>query len=106
MINGMGVSCADGVDWTPITMGDALDGLERRSHFKTLRWSKQVERGCRLDWHQFDNTALTSLMTPMEDNSEESEVYTTDVFCKSVKSVQTHGVHHEIQAIFLVYTGP
>lgn len=101
MINGQGVEAPDEIDWTPITLGDGLDGLERRSPFYTVRWTKRAVPGCNMSWFEFDNTELTSLVCPGPDNSRESERY-TEAYCKSVKALQTHGSMYDIQAVFLV----
>ena len=103
MINGLGVTPPDDVDWTPISMGDALDGLERRTHYRTVTWTKQVEQGCFLNWFQFDNTELTSFICSPPDHPEQHETY-SEAYCKSVKAPQHHGKPQGIQAVFLVRT--
>lgn len=101
MLNHIGVTSPDDIDWTPISMGDALDGLERRSHYRTVRWAKNAHWGCDLDWFQFDNTELNHFICPPPDQSRQYEVY-TEAFCKSVKAIHRHGNMYDIQAIFLV----
>lgn len=101
MINGQGVVPPDDVDWTPIVVGEGLDGLERRAHYRTVKWTKRAVPGCDMDWFQFDNTELTSFTCPEPDNSRQSETYTTAI-CKSVKALQSHGNMQDIQAVFLV----
>lgn len=101
MINDRGVETPDDVDWTTISMGDAVDGLERRSHYRTLKWTKRA-LDCGLDWFQFDNTRLASIVCPSPTNNRDSIRY-TDAYCKSVKALQRHGNMFNIQALFLVH---
>ena len=104
MINGRGVVAPDETTWPIISLGDALNGLQRRSPYRVHEWRKQVEEECGLDWYAFDNMVLTSLVTRPHDHLAYHETY-TDVICQSVVGRQVHGTMQEIVARFLVNVG-
>lgn len=101
MINGMPVTCPDDEQWEPVSMGDALTALQKRSPWYRLTWSKNVIDGSRVDWFEFDNTELTSLVTRIPDSLWESAEY-TDAVCQSV--TMRHNRHRGVDytAVFLV----
>lgn len=101
MLNGQGVTAPDDVDWPHINIGEALDGLQRRSPYRVCTWDKNVDPGCAMDWFDFDNTELTEFICPPPDNSRTSMRY-TEAFCQSVKGTFHHGVLQNIRAVFLV----
>lgn len=105
MLNGIGVTSPDEERWSPIVLGDAIDGLQRRSPYMRLEWHLRADGKCGLDWFPYDNTVLTSLTCRPDGELAEHETY-TDVFCKSVVGRQNRGVMTEIIAVFLVNVSP
>lgn len=103
-INGMKVTSPDEETWAPLTIGTALDGLQRRSPYRQLEWLKQVGDSCDLDWFAYDNTRLDSLTCRPYNKLDEYETY-TDVVCESVTFRQRRGVGNEIVASFKVNVG-
>lgn len=101
MINGAGVTPPDDEVWDPISMGDALTGRQKRSHYRRLRWVKNVAERCDLDWWDHDNTTLVSLVTRPPDETAMSETY-TDAICQSVTMRHSHGRGIDVTARFLV----
>lgn len=102
MINGQHVTAPDQESWAHIVVGEAIDGLQRRSPYRRLEWRRRVADICDAeDWFDFDNTELDSLITRSPGHVNESEVYTT-AFCQSVTSTQAHANHVDVIARFLV----
>ncbi len=101
-INGDGVTTPDEEVWTPIAVGVALTGRQKRSPYWQLEWRKQVADSCDVDWWTYDNTTLSSLWTRPPDKLDETEQY-TDAICQSVEMRQRRGFGNEIVATFLVY---
>jgi hypothetical protein len=104
MINGVGVATPDQERWQPNVIGDAVAGTQRRSPYDTLVWRRRVSGPCDLDWLQYDNTILATLVTRPDGELRQHTSY-DDVICKSVNLTMTLGVITEITATFLVYTG-
>jgi hypothetical protein len=104
-INGQQVTAPDEEVWQDINLGDAADGLERRSPYKMLEWRKRVGGPANLDWFDFDNQRLSSIKTRSKGSLKEWTIYDTDVTCKSVSFRQTHDTGNEIVATFLIYVG-
>lgn len=103
-INGVGVTSPDEEVWAHNTMGDDLDGLQKRSAFSRLEWRRTVGERCDLDWFPYDNTMLASLTTRPPGETDTHETY-TDVLCKSVTMRHRRSVGSEIVATFLVNLG-
>jgi hypothetical protein len=103
-INGVGVTAPDEEVWTPISVGVALTGRQKRSPYYRLEWTKQVADDCRLDWFDYDDTTLTSLWTRPPSGLNEYAKY-TDAICQSVVMRHRRGVGNEVIARFLVYVG-
>lgn len=101
MMNGQGVDAPDDIDWTHISMGDALTGQQRRSPYMACTWTKRAHWGCDMSWFDFDNTILTHFVCPPPDESKQYEVY-TDAICQTVKAIHRHGSMFDIQAVILV----
>lgn len=104
-INGQQVTSPDEEVWQDINLGDAGDGLERRSPYKVLEWRKRVAGPCNLDWFEFDNQTLVSITARPKGKLKEWETYDTDVKCKSVSFRQNHDTGNEVVATFLIYVG-
>lgn len=101
MINGIGVTSPDEEKWEPIIIGTDLDSLQKRSHWRTLTWVRRIGERCDLDWLQFDNTVLTSLICRPPNRIDHHEVY-TDAVCQAVTLKHVRGVAEEIIAQFIV----
>lgn len=101
MINGAGVVSPDTEVWDPISMGAALTGEQKRSHYRHLRWQKTIAEKCDLDWWEYDNVTLTSLTTRPPDELAMSETY-SDAICQSVTMRHSHGRGIDVTANFLV----
>jgi hypothetical protein len=101
MINEVGVVSPDEEKWDPIILGTDLDSLQKRSLYRTLRWSKTVVDRCDLDWWAHDNTVLTSLVCRPPDLLDHWERY-TDAVCQSVTMKHAHGLGEQIVATFVV----
>lgn len=104
MINGQTVTSPDEEVWTPITIGDALSGTQRRSPYQQLEWRKRVADRCRLNWFPFDNTILSSLVCTPPGTINQHQHY-TDAICQSVAMRKRHGVATEVVARFMVNVG-
>lgn len=104
-INGHAITVPDEETWQRIVNGDTLNGLESRTGFSILQWTKRVGGPCHLDWYDYDNEELSSLRARPDPEIDEYETYTTQVFCKSVTSRKVHSQAMDIVATFLVYTG-
>lgn len=102
-INGIRVTAPDEEVWTPIVMGIGLRGQQKRSTYWQLEWRKTVGNSCYLDWMDYDNSVLTSLVTRPQNRLDEFETY-TDVICQSVTFRHRRGMANEIVATFLVNT--
>lgn len=100
-INGALVTTPDEEVWTPLSPGNDLNGLQKRSPFYQLEWRKQVASQCHLDWFTYDNTVLSSLLTRAPGELRDFVKYTTAV-CQSVVFRQRRGVGNEVVATFLV----
>jgi len=103
-INDTEVTSPDEEVWSPVAIGTALTGRQKRSPYWRLEWHKTVAGPCRLDWFDYDNTTLDSLTTRTPGKLDISEIY-TDAVCQSVVFRQRRGVGNEIVATFLVYVG-
>jgi hypothetical protein len=104
MINNLVVTTPDEEVWSPILIGDALSGTQRRSPYQILEWRKQVADRCRLDWFDFDNTVLAALVCTPPGETDQHERY-TDAICQSVGMRKRHSVANEVVARFMVNTG-
>lgn len=104
-INGKRVTAPDEEAWQNIVLGDSNSGGENRSPYKILEWRKRVAGRCNLDWFDYDNTQLSSLVTRAPGELSDWQEYTTDVHCKSVTFRQTRSIGNEVVATFLVYVG-
>jgi len=104
MINKKPVVSPDEERWTSDVVGEGLDGLERRSPYKVLQWSKRVIRKDQVDWFDYDNTTLTSLVTRPPEEIDGYAEY-TDAICRSVIMTHSHGVGMQVIATFLVNVG-
>ena len=102
MINGMGVTAPDDEIWSPIIMGDGLTNLQKRSRYNQLTWKKTLVEKCDLDWLQFDNVELASLVCRPPDELVEWELYDLHVICQSVTMKQHHDRGVDVTAVFLV----
>jgi hypothetical protein len=105
MINDMVVAAPDSESWVDNVVGTALDLTQRRSAYKTLVWTKRAAANCDLDWFDYDNTDLDSLVTRAPGELKTWTRY-TDVVCQSVRAVLTHQRGTQIEARFLVNTTP
>ena len=103
-LNGSEVTSPDEEVWTPITLGVSLTGEQKRSPYWRLEWRKTVADCSRLDWFDYENTVLSSLLCRPPGELDETEEF-TDVVCQSVTFRQRRGVGNEVVATFLVYVG-
>jgi hypothetical protein len=103
-INGVGVTCPDSATWPPTVIGQSLNGTQRRSPYRIHEWSKQVAGPCHLDWFDYDNTVLASLVTRPPGTLLDMETY-TDVVLQTVTMRQDRNVGTQVTAQFLVYVG-
>lgn len=101
MMNGQGVVPPDELRWDPVVIGEDLTALQKRSHYSQCTWTKRAVEGCDMDWFDFDNTELTSLVCPPHENSKVSERY-TDARVQQVKAMHTHGNMYDIVMVLLV----
>lgn len=104
-INWQEITIPDEETWQRIANGDRLDGLEARTGFSILQWTKRVGGPCNLDWYDFDNQVLSHIRARPDPEIDEYEDYTTTVICKGVTSRKTHSQAMDIVATFLIYTG-
>ncbi len=104
MINNVIVTTPDEEVWNPVVIGEALSGTQRRSPYNILEWRKQVADSCHLDWFDYDNTVLSSLVCTPPGELDQWTRY-TDVICQQVSMRKRHHVGSEITARFLVNTG-
>jgi hypothetical protein len=103
-INGTGVTPPDSATWPPTVIGQDLNSLQKRSPYRIHEWSKQVAGPCHLDWFDYDNTTLASLVTRPPGTLDEMETY-TDAVLQSVTMRQDRNVGTQVTAQFLVYVG-
>ena len=103
-INGIGVTCPDDALWSPTVIGQSLNGTQKRSPYRIHEWSKQVSGPCHLDWFDFDNTILASLVTRPPGTLRQQETY-TDVVLQVVTMRQVRNVGTQVTARFLVFVG-
>ena len=103
MINDLVMPTPDTEQWSDNVVGVSLALTQRRSPYQMLIWRKAVVDGCRLDWFDYDNTALTSLTTRGPGDLKEVTRY-TDVICQQVTMVQSREAGRQVEAHFLVNT--
>ena len=100
-INSNDVTAPDEEVWSYISPGTSLRGLQKRSPYQLLQWSKNAADCDRLDWFDYDNTILTTLRTRKPKTLAEYATY-TDVICQSVTFRQRRQVGMDMVATFLV----
>lgn len=104
-INDTAVTVPDEEIWQRVVNGAGLNGLESRTGFSVLQWTKRVGGPCHLDWYDYDNTILNSIIARPDQKVDEYERFNTIVICKGVTSRKTHSQAMDITATFLIYTG-
>ena len=100
-INDQVVSCPDEDTLSPIVIGEATSGLQKRSPYRLLTWRKNIGGRCDMDWFDHDNTRLISLHTRSIGKVDEYTRF-TDVVCQSVTKRNRRQLGTEIVATFLV----
>jgi len=103
MINEQVVTAPTSESWTDDVVGTALDLTQKRSPYKTLVWRREVSGPRQLDWFDYDNTILDSLVT-REPGELRSWVRYTDAVCVRVAMQQSQQRGLQVEATFLVNT--
>lgn len=101
MINDVIVSTPDSERWLSNLTGTSLELTQRRSPYRQLVWRKQVVDNCMLEWFDYDNSVLDSLVTRAPGALREWTRY-TDVILQSVHFVQNGPSGGQVEARFLV----
>lgn len=105
-INDIAVTVPDEETWQRVVNGELMSGLESRTGFSILQWVKRVgNENIGLDWYDFDNTSLVSIIARPDEHVEEYERFDTIAICKGVTSRKVHSQAFDITATFLIYTG-
>lgn len=103
MINDKATTAPDSETWSENVVGETLDMRQKRSPYKTLIWRKNVVDDRYLDWFDYDNTILDSIVTRAPGELKNWVRY-TDAICQEVSMVQVHNQGRQVEARFLVNT--
>jgi len=100
-INGTRLPSPDEESWTPIAVGEGLDGRQKRSPFMLVEWLMNVAGPNHMDWFQYDNQVLESWTGRVRKEVDEYDTF-TDAVCVSVVSRHRRSVSSQIVATFKV----
>lgn len=100
-INDQIVTAPDEDILSPITIGEATSGLQKRSPYRMLTWRKTFAGPCECDWFAYDNMRLDSLHSRSAGTTDEVTRF-TDAICQSVTKRNRHQLGSEVTATFLV----
>ena len=100
-INDQIVSCPIEDTLSPIVIGEATSGLQKRSPYQLLVWRMQIAGRCQMGWFAFDGTRLDSLHYRSRGKIDEW-TRSTDAICQSVTKRNRRQLGTEIVATFLV----
>ena len=106
-INGSQVTAPDECNWEEKIVGNALSGIQKRSPYRTVTWSKQIVGKCDLnteshDWFEYENQALSSITLPTYKGRLDDFSTYTRAICKSVAVRNRRGVGNQLTASFWI----